>query len=328
MPSVPFAGISPGVSAQTQALAFRELAAVLHAGITLDMALDQVSAIGPLHFTKALQYLANHVRAGKPLSEGLVNYRSIFNPVVRATVLAGEQTGTLDQSFAVLASYFEQEAALIRTVRSAMLYPSMVVFTAILAVFILSFTPLMDSTWAVRLLWVVAGCFGLWALLRFRLFQQIARHVAMLIPFFGGIIQQLAVARFCYSFGSMIRAGVPYLEGLEATQPAIQHPAVGKAAQMVYFGVRNGTTIEECIASQPAFPPIVRNLVGAGEASGTLDEALLKAAEFLQQDAQYKIKNSAAAGGVVLFLLVAAIIGIVIITFWSNYFNLIMSFAE
>lgn len=292
------------------------------------MALDQVAAIGPIHFTKALQYLANHVRAGKPLSEGLQYYRSIFNPVVRATVLAGEKTGTLDNSFSVLATYFEQEAALIRTVRSAMVYPSMVVFTAILAVFILSYTPLMDQTWAVRLLWFVAFCFGIWVLLRFRLFQQIARHVSMLIPFFGGIIQQLAVARFCYSFGSMVRAGVPYLEGLEATQPAIQHPAVAKAAQFVYYGVRNGSTVEKCIASQPAFPPIVRNLVGAGEASGTLDEALLKAAEYLQTDAQYKIKNSAKAGGVILLLMLGVIIGIIIITFWSNYFNLIMSFAE
>jgi type II secretory pathway component PulF len=148
------------------------------------------------------------------------------------------------------------------------------------------------------------------------------------LPFFGAIIQQLAVARFCHTFGMLIRAGVPYLEGLEATQPVVQHPAVSRAVTWIYSGVRNGNELTECIRGQLSFPPIVRNLVGAGEASGTVDEALLKAGHFLRQDAEYKIKNSTKVAGPVMIAVLGVVVCLILIQFMGSYFDKIMSVLE
>jgi type IV pilus assembly protein PilC len=268
------------------------------------------------------------VENGQPLSEGMRAYGGLFHPVIPAIIHAGESSGNLDYSFALLAEFFEAEAELVRILRSAMVYPTMVVITAIVAVFILSWIGFMPNTWMVRLLWGSAAAAGLWLLLRFRTMQRLARYFAMILPFFGGIIQQLAVARFCLSFGLLTRAGVPYLEGLEAVQPVIQHPLVERAAQMVYSGVRNGIPLEECLRSQPAFPSIVRNLVGAGEASGTVDDVLVRAGQYLRTDAEYKIKNSAKVAGPVMVVGLGIIVCLIAVSFLQHYFDMIWKLAS
>jgi type IV pilus assembly protein PilC len=209
-----------------------------------------------------------------------------------------------------------------------MIYPTLVVITAIIAVGILSWIGFMPGDWAVRLIWLVGVCIAFWAALRFRWFQQLVRYVSMVIPFFGGIIHQLAVARFCQTFGLLTRAGVPYLEGLEATQPVIQHPQVSRAAGWIYSGVRNGSSLTDCIRGQLSFPPIVRNLVGAGEASGTVDESLIKAAHFLREDAEHKIRNSAKFAGPMMILILGVIVAFILAQFWGSYWGHIMSVLE
>jgi len=320
--------MAPGVSAQTQALTYRELSALLRAGITVDDALEQSAHYGPPQFQAAFRSMASQVRAGQPLSTSLGYYRNMFNPVVPAIVSAGERSGNLDSSFSMLAEFFEWEAEITRTLRSAMVYPLIVTVMAILAVGVLSWIGFMSGAWATRLLWALGAVIVLWLAFRFRLVQQLARYVAMILPFFGAVMQQLAVARFCQTFGLLIRAGVPYLEGLEATMPVIQHPMVDRAASHVYYGVRNGNTVESSIRSQPVFPPVVRNLVGAGEAAGSTDETLLRAAKFLRDDAQYKIQNAAKFAGPTMTVIMGVIVLLILIAFWQSYFDKIMGILE
>lgn len=328
MAYAPTPGLTPGVSAQVQALAFREIAMLLRAGVTIDQALSGAAHTGPPHFRHAMNALSRSVGAGSPLSEGLRAYGNMFHPIVPAVVSSGELTGNLDASFELLAQFYEAEAQLRRTVTGALVYPFIVVVTAILAVAVLAYVGFMPSAWAGRLLWGLAIAAGIWVLLRFRIMQQLARYLAMLLPFFGAMMQQLAVARFCYTFGLLIRAGVPYLEGLETARTTAQHPLVERAAGFVYSGVRNGVSVEQSIRSQPVFPAIVHNLVGSGEQAGSLDSALLKAAEYLRNDAEYKIKNSAKFAGPVAVIVVGIIVLLILISFWTSYFQNILSVLE
>ncbi|MBN2081541.1 type II secretion system F family protein [bacterium] len=320
--------ITAGVSAQVQAMAFRQLAALLKAGMTLDQALASAAQSGPFYFRNALNDMARGVGAGQPLSEILDGYRGMFHPVVLAIVRAGELTGNLDTSFAILAEFFEAEAELRRTIQGALVYPIIVVVTAILAVAVLAWVGFMPGTWAVRLFWGLVIIAGLWLLMRFRIVQKLARFVAMLLPFFGSIMQQLAISRFCYTFGLMTQAGVPYLEGLETARTTVMHPLVERAVDFVYAGVRNGVSIEDSIRAQPVFPAVVTNLIGSGEQAGSLDSALLKAAEFLRTDAEYKIKAASKFAGPVAIVIVGIIVALILISFWSSYFQNIMSVLE
>jgi len=320
--------LTPGAPAQVQALAFHEIATLLGAGMTLDRALASAAHTGPPHFRNALTALSRSVSAGQPVSDGLRAYGGLFHPIVPAIVSSGELTGNLDMSFELLAQFFEAEADLRRTVTGALIYPFIVVVTAILAVAVLSYVGFMPGAWAARLLWGLAIVAGLWLVLRLRIAQRLARYAAMLLPFFGGLMQQLAVSRFCYTFGLMVRAGVPYLEGLDAARTTVQHPLVERAAGFVYSGVRNGVSVEDSIRSQPVFPAVVQNLVGSGEQAGSLDTALLKAAQFLREDAEYKIKGAAKFAGPVMVILMGIIVLLILISFWNSYFQNILSVLE
>jgi type IV pilus assembly protein PilC len=296
--------------------------------MTLDRALDSAAHTGPAHFRNALTSLSRSVSAGHPLSDGMRAYGGLFHPIVPAIVSSGELTGSLDVSFDLLAQFFEAEADLRRTVTGALVYPGIVVVTAILAVGVLAYVGFMPGTWAVRLLWGLAIVAGLWLLLRLRIAQRLVRYAAMLLPFFGGLMQQLAVSRFCYTFGLMVRAGVPYLEGLDAARTATQHPLVERAAGFVYASVRNGVSVEDSIRSQPVFPAVVQNLVGSGEQAGSLDSSLLKAAQFLREDAEYKIKGAAKFAGPVAVILMGIIVLLILVSFWNSYFQNIFSVLD
>jgi type II secretory pathway component PulF len=319
---------TPGVNAQTQALAFRELAAMIHAGMPLDGALELAGNGGPFHFRNALRDISAHVSNGNPVSQGFAMYPTMFHSVVPAIVASAEETGNLEYAFALLADFFDDEADLRRTLQNAMIYPGCVTVTAIVAVLILSFLNFMQNTIAVMLIQALVFIAAFWLAMRFRFFQKLVRYVSLMIPFFGGIMHQLAVARFCQTFGMMARAGVPYLEGLEATMPVVQHPRVDMAVKNIYAGIRNGATVESCIRSQSAFPAIVTNLVGAGEASGSIDDSLIRAGKFLKDDAKAKIANSAKMAGPTMIIVLGIIVGLILVNFLQGYFDMIFSVLD
>jgi len=324
----PAAAFTPGVSAKVLALAFHEIATMLTAGMPLNQALDAASHHGPPHFQRALRNLAHSTAQGTPVSETMRGYGGLFHPIIPAIIGSGEQSGNLDHSFALLAEFFEAEDQLRRTVQSALIYPTIVVVFAIIVVGVLSWIGFMSGAWATRLMIVLAVAAGIWLLMRFRLVQRGARYISMFLPFFGVIMQQLSIARFCTAFGLQVRAGVPFLEGLQTTRPVIQHPIVERAVDFLYAGVRNGNTVEDSIRAQPVFPPIVQNLVGSGEAAGSLDDALLKSAEYLRRDAEFKIKAASKFAGPVMVIVVGIIVALILISFWSSYFGQIMSVLE
>jgi type II secretory pathway component PulF len=252
----------------------------------------------------------------------------MFHSVVPAIVGSAEETGNLEYAFSLLADFFDDEADLRRTLQNAMIYPGCVTVTAIVAVLILSFLNFMQNTIAVMLIQALVFIAAFWLAMRFRFFQKLVRYVALIIPFFGGIMHQLAVARFCQTFGMMARAGVPYLEGLEATMPVVQHPRVDMAVKNIYAGIRNGATVESCIRSQSAFPAIVTNLVGAGEASGSIDDSLIRAGKFLKDDAKAKIANSAKMAGPTMIIVLGIIVGLILVNFLQGYFDMIFSVMD
>src|SRR5262245_57501121 len=101
--------MTPGVPAQTLAITFRGLSAMLRAGMPVNHALEGAADGAPWNLRNAFQGLAHHVSNGDPLSEGMKDYGNLFHPIVPAVVQAGEKSGNLDASFALLSEFFEAE---------------------------------------------------------------------------------------------------------------------------------------------------------------------------------------------------------------------------
>ena len=320
--------VLPGVSASTLALFFRELAVLLEAGLPLDDALESAGMTGAPQLAYAARELARGVRDGQPVSAGIRAFGTLFHPVIPAIIAAAEQSGDLAGACRTLESYFNFETGIVRSVKQALQYPAMTLIVAVLATTVLFWIGFLPVKYVYLPLALIAAAVVLFLFFRLRSTQALARYLIMPVPFFGTLVRQLAIARFCNTFASLIRAGVPYLEGLETTIPVVQHPLVAAGVRNVYFAVRNGNTVQDSIRAEMTFPPVVINLVGAGEVAGTLDEALFKAAKLLQDDAEYKIRAAAKTAGPLMTILVGIIVLLIAVGFLGSYFDKILGLAN
>jgi type II secretory pathway component PulF len=164
--------------------------------------------------------------------------------------------------------------------------------------------------------------------MRFRFFQRATYYTALILPGFSQIMLELSAARMCLVFGMLVRAGVPYLEGLEATRRSVLNPMVTKAVDNLYAAVRAGNTVTDALRRERLLPGIIARLVSSGEAAGSLDESLLRAGEYLMQNAHYRIRNASKFAGPVAVVVMGIIVLIIAVSFMGSYFEQIFSLLE
>jgi len=313
------------VSLHELALFCREMGAMLRAGLGLEGALSTIltSRISP-YLRRAVGDMARHVYAGGALSEAMARYPRIFNRMFLGMVRSGEMTGNLDMIFAQLATFYEEEHVNKYAARTAFVIPAITLFMAFVAPFILAYLGWPGMR---RLAWIVgliyAGVLVFFILNKTRFVTSIIRFFLEYTPFVGAIMRKKALARLSFALGTMIRAGVPYLEALEISRDAAWLPSIERAVDELYRGVRSGTSIQEAMQLSRRFPPMVRNLVAVGERAGTVDEMFLKIAEYYNTETKYQSQALIRLIMPILTIIVGIIVAIILINFYGNYVNFI-----
>jgi type IV pilus assembly protein PilC len=270
-------------------------------------------------------------------------------------VAAGEAGGILDTILKRLATYIEKHAKLVSQVRSAMIYPIVVlsiaaiVVTIILIKVIPTFTLLFEGLnaqlpwmtraviWASQKLVVAlpfiliamgAGVYGL------RRFYQTAngrmRIDSMLLrmPLVGKIIRKVAVARFCRTLGTLLSSGVPILDGLEITAKTAGNAVIESAIRTVRGRIERGETIAVPLRSTGVFPPMVAQMIGAGESTGALDTMLAKIAEFYEEEVDVAVAGLLTILEPLLICVLGVIVGTIVIAMYLPLFDIISQLSH
>lgn len=262
-------------------------------------------------FKRTLMAVVEDVEAGSPLSEALSKHPSVFDPLYSNMVKAGEAGGVLDTILLRLAEFKEKSIRLRNRVKSAMIYPVVVLSLAglILAGIIMFVIPKFEqifkeigakglelpkltqmmqgfSTWLTK-------DYG-WAILiaivpvLYVVFRLVAAtdggratfdRLKLRAPVFGGIVRKTLVARFSRTFGTLISSGVPILEALNIVRGAIPNVVVQNAIDKVRDSIREGEGIAAPLGASGVFDDIVVNMVDVGEETGELDKMLIKVAD-------------------------------------------------
>ncbi len=260
-------------------------------------------------FKRTLMAVTEDVEAGSPLSEALAKHPAVFDPLYTNMVKAGEAGGVLDTILLRLAEFKEKSIRLRNKVKSAMIYPVVVITlaSAILAGIIMfvipKFKEIFDSLgqgqlpaltvfmqsfshwltkgygWAVLLAFFPA-MWGVYRLIRATEGGRRAiDRVKLRAPVFGPIIKKTLVARFARTFGTLISSGVPILEALNIVRGAIDNVVVQSAIDGVRDSIREGEGIAAPLGASGVFDDIVVNMVDVGEETGELDKMLIKVAD-------------------------------------------------
>lgn len=313
------------------------LSVLLRSGLPIDDALDILlqQAKGPLK--KILTSLKRAVTSGQTLSDGLEAYPHIFSSVYVNLIRAGEGSGTLQENFEQLSTQMQKEHELRQKIQGAMMYPSIVLVSALMVstgivVFILpNVTKLFESldvrlpVTTVILLWIarLVGDHGLLILLGLIaaiVLFAVARTLAPVKPFthwmmlhtpvVGTIARNTNLARITRLLGTLLKSGMPINDALPVTISVLRNVHYKHLFAAMLTTIGQGGTIADGLVGKPKLvPPIALRLIRVGEETGTLGDMLLYLAEFYEQEVDERTKNAATLLEPLLIVMIGVMVG-------------------
>jgi len=315
----------------------RELATLLRAGLTLDRALEILGGLAPTPAVATmLQGIRDDVRGGKALSQALDARREVFSRFFVNIVRAGEAGGALGEVMQRLADTMERNKELRESVKSALIYPSLLVMVAVVSVAILLVfvVPQFESTFAqagkalpvptmvVVLIgkfmrgywWALLGCTFLFVMWYRRRGQLLAvrRHrdgKRLRMPLLGDLLAKVETARFARTLATLLANGVTLLSGLAIVKETMTNTVMAEALDGVIARLREGKGFGRPLAETGLYPRLATQMILVGEESGRLEEMLARVADVYDREVQAAIKRFLAVLEPALILSLAVLIG-------------------
>lgn len=337
------------VRAQDIALMTREFATLTGAGVALDRALAILVGLAPKPALRAvLSDVRQRVEGGAAVADAFAARADAFPAFYVNMIRAGEASGQLATVLDRLAQFLERSRELSAAVRSALVYPAVLVAMAglslviVLTVVLPEFEPvfaeagrdLPTATQVVRVFgritrdywWLVAGAaLAAWALVRRDLATPDGRArwhgLVLRLPVIGPLRRKIAFARFARMLGTLLANGVSMLQALALARDVTGNEVIARAVTEIAAAVREGGGLAGPLARAQVFPQLGSDLIGVGEESGHLEDMLLKAADIFDAEVKQSIDRAVALLVPVLTIglgaLIAAIIGSVLVAILS-----------
>lgn len=338
------------VKAQDLAVFSRQLATMITSGMSILRSLYVLEEQTESKFLKdTIVAVRKDVEAGLNLSDAMARHPKVFNPLFVAMTRAGEAGGVLEESLLRVANQLEKDASLRRQIRSAMIYPIMVVTFAvgIMMALVAFLVPVFEGVFkqfggelpaitkvSVALSHAVTGYW--WAIFGGAIGLAIAfiqwkksswgrpqwDRFRLRVPMkIGAIVQEVAIARWSRTLASLTSAGVPLLLALEITGKTGGNITVEEAMDGVIASVKRGGTIAAPLANAPIFPTMVTHMVGVGEETGALDAMLDKIADFYEDRVDASVKALTSILEPIMIIVIGGIVGFIVVSMYMPLFT-------
>lgn len=333
------------------ALLTQQLAMLLHAGLALDRALEIAEKVVARPRDQVrLRRILDKVRGGSSLADAMAAQSDMFPRFYVGMVRAGEAGASLDTTLRHLGEFLEKADAAREQIRSALIYPFIVLLTGLGSVAVLfgfvvpRFEPLFEQAGAtlpfsaVAVLAISHALQSYWwaALLALAALAPLAIREArsparrrrwdrriLRLPLLGDLVTKVEIARICRTLGTLLKNGVPALAALAIAREAVGNAAVADALGGVAERVKEGKGIADPLAQTGIAPPLAIQLIRVGEETARLEEMLLKVAEIYEQEARRSVERMLAflVPGITIALgvVVAAVIGSILTAVLSVY---------
>ena len=328
----------------------RQLATMVDAGIPLTQGLDILSeqAEGK-RFRETISKVHDDVEGGSSLSEAFSKHPNIFSTLFVSMVKAGESSGTLDLILDRLAGYLEKTGLLLRKVKAALVYPTVitVIATAIIIFVIIKVVPVFKGIYEgfgaklplptqILLLasdflrrYFLLGVVGLVIILfLFSRYVKTAKgrlkfdQIKLKLPVFGGLLRKVAVSRFSRTLSTLVKSGVPILGSLEIVAKTAGNRVVEAAIDNARNSIREGENISEPLARSGVFPPMVVRMIGVGEKTGELEKMLSKIADFYDEQVDAAVSGLTSMIEPLIIAFLGVVIGGIVVSMYLPIFKI------
>lgn len=343
-----------GLDRREVILFIRQLATLLRTGTPMTQALvTGCEQTTNKKFKAVLEDVSKSVQGGSSLSSAMSAYPQVFSELHVSMVKVGEAGGLLDSVLERLAALGAQELDMQSRIRSALIYPIVLVVVAFLVVnflivgvlpkFVVVFTAsgaalpiptriVLGISFAVRKLWLpilaATALFALWLRAYLRKETGMLKfHTWLLkIPVFGPLYSKIQVARFTRVLSALIASGIPLLQALAVVEKTVMNVVIRRAIRDIRQTISEGRSLAEPFKTSGIFSPMVVTMIATGEHSGTLDRMLQDIASFYDPEIETTIKNLTALLEPFMLLTMGLIVAFIALSVLLPIFNLVKHF--
>lgn len=328
----------------------RQLSTMISAGVPLARSLSALQGDSESPYMReVLGAITKDVESGLALGDAFAKFPNVFSDVYVNMVRAGEEGGILDDILKRLALQVEQDSSIRKKIKSAMMYPIVILSVTIIAFFgiMLFIVPKLGSILVqlggphaqlpiytrvllsisnfcknstlvphVPNLILIAGVLGVATIYLLRYIRTDAGkykfHALLLrLPVIKIVISKIAIARFSRTFASLMGAGVSVLDALDVTGAALGNKVIEAELKAAAQEVKNGKPLSEPISNSQHFPPIVAQMLMVGEETGQIDTVLTKIADFYEEEVAVLIDGLAAIIEPIMIIFLGAGVGLI-----------------
>lgn len=347
----PLFGGGGRIETEDISFASRQMATMIGAGIPIAQTLQ---GIGKGHENAAMEKLmldlARDVESGTTLSGALSKFPLHFNRLFTALTEAGEESGKLDTMLDRVATYNEKIEAIKSKVKSAMMYPMIVLFIAVIvsvmlllfvipqfeALFssfgadlpsltrmIVDLSKWVQKWWFVSLVVIGGSIFAfMQAYKRSDNLKFTMDRVLLKAPVVGMIIKKSALARFSRTLAIIFSAGVPLVDGMDTVGAATGSRVYQKGVSDVKNDISTGQSLKNSMESTKLFPNMMLQMVSGGEESGELEVMLDKVADFYEREVDDAVEGLSSLIEPLMITLLGSIIGTMILAMYMPIFKM------
>lgn len=335
----------------------RQLATLIDAGLPLLRGLNVLGKQEKNPTLKRVTFeLAEAVESGSTFSEALAQHPKVFNKLYVNMMRAGEIGGVMEVVLIRLAEFQEKAQKIRGKVKSAMVYPVVVLFMAVailafLMIFIIpKFKEIFDDLLegqelpgltkfvmacsdAVRTNFpavaatVVAIVIALKMFGKTALGRKLIDQVVLYIPIFGSLLRKVAISRFARTLGTLISSGVPILQSLTIVRETAGNQVVADAISNVHESIKEGDSMVGPLEQSKVFPPMVVSMIDVGEETGALPEMLLKVADVYDDEVDNAVEGMTSLLEPIMIIFLALIVGSIVIAMFMPLVKIIESLS-
>ena len=343
--------IGTGVKERDLVVFTRQLATMIDAGLPLVQCLDILAAQSENpHFASVLASVKSSVEAGSTFSDALRKHPRVFDELYVNLIHAGEVGGILDTILNRLGTYIEKAQKLKRQVKSALIYPTVVMVVAIAVVIVmLSWViPVFENMYkefkgaqlpaptqvVIRLsnsftgnwYWfagaVIAFFVAIALLIRNPRGRVMFDRLLLRVPVIGPVLRKIVVARFTRTLGTLLTSGVPILDSLEICAKTSGNKVVEQSIMYTRARISEGKDMASPLAETAVFPPMVVQMIGVGEQTGAMDQMLQKIADFYEDEVDVAVAAMTKLIEPIMMVFLGVVIGGLIVAMYLPIFEL------
>lgn len=343
-------GLGPKVKTRDIVIFTRQFATMIDAGLPLVSGLD---ILGRQHENPAVKRMLinvkEQVQSGGTLAEALKKHPAAFDDLYVNMVGAGETGGVLDIILQRLADYLEKMDKLKRQIKTAMIYPAVVVsaamiVTAVLLIFVIptfadlfkdfgaalpaptrwviALSDFMVNTWYLIFGTIIGFIVLMKKFLRTERGKEVAHPLVLKLPVFGSLIKKVSVARFSRTLATMLSSGVPILDALSICGRTAGNRVVEREVGRVRMSISEGKSIAEPLHNSAIFPAMVVHMIAVGESTGALDAMLHKVADFYEDEVDNAVTGLKQLIEPIMILVLGTLVGGLVIAMYLPIFKL------